>query len=170
MNNSLNSENNELNELKDKKRDLIDSIIDRHYRIKREIRFFLHTIIGLSCSAAVLSITLVEKIGQNKENIWILIVAWIFFGLSIITAIEDLLLFIRRSLKHQKELKLQYKKITLRILNKYSEIRSSIHFPRDWKKNLASPSASFLSILTPTFFFVLGIIFLGIFWITNLHK
>ena len=66
-------------------------------------RAYLTTIIGLSGTALILSLTLLDKIAPQKTSIWLVIVAWGLLTLTIITAIIILLIGFNKDVVHQKE-------------------------------------------------------------------
>jgi hypothetical protein len=134
-------------------RDLIALYTERYKRIKDERKLFLNTIIGLSGGTIVLSVTLLEKIAPKRLHLWLVIAAWVSLGLAILVGVFFLVEMIRRSLRMQKLLERELQ----------GGIPAPCYFPIR-----ASYQRSSLSESITGFFFVLGILLLGAFAITNL--
>lgn len=74
--------------------------IERHNRIKRELRVFYIVIAILSIGAIVLSMALLGQVIPGGQHLWLLVVGWCLLGLA---ALEGLVLLINmtaRSIKY----------------------------------------------------------------------
>lgn len=82
---------------------------ERHENIKANLRKNLATLITLSSGAFATSLALFEKIAPKRLYLWIVVIAWLAFGLTILTAIAVLAHMTKKSMRHQNELKQLYK-------------------------------------------------------------
>jgi hypothetical protein len=89
--------------------DAVRQLRERHENIKANLRKNLATLITLSSGAFATSVALFERIAPKRLYLWIVVVAWLAFGLTILTAIAVLAHMTKKSMRHQNALKELYK-------------------------------------------------------------
>jgi len=125
--------------------------------VREGARSFDKTILALASGAFGLSLTFIRQISPNirPEIVFLLIYAWIGFCISLLSTLISFLTSQSACLKQIKTLEAEY-------LNSQSD-----HDKKDNLKNMASVCTWWLNILS-IFAFIIGVIFLAIFSISNL--
>ena len=136
----------------------VRQLLDRDARLKEDRRAVLNNLILLCGGGIVLSLTIFEKVGTQRQATWLLAISWLLLGSAMLAAILFLLVMTYRSLRYQSDLLNEFYRVQFEA---YSDQHQFHH--QGSRSSIAVPLAEIIVVAL----FLLGSLSLGVYAFLN---